>query len=69
MLKLCKDCIFFNVDNSCCQRLSKFNPITGKTEINYIHCLDERSYPFILDILLKACGKRGRFFKLKSDEK
>lgn len=60
MLKLCKDCVYFEPDLTCHYKQTKTNSVTGKK--HYSSCNNERTEPWPWPFLLNQCGKRGRWW-------
>ena len=57
--KACAKCIYFLQKNNTffCKKFGEKNIITG--EINYVKCIDQRSYFSNIDGL---CGTQGKYF-------
>lgn len=75
-MKLCVDCkhyfkgmVGFQDSNSCFRGKTSFDIVTGISKIEKLSCHDERSAGKIWAKLLGMCGKEGRFFVKREEDK
>jgi hypothetical protein len=66
-MKLCKDCKHWDGDGefgkcNAPQNMT-INVITGEPDRRWKYCTIHRDNPFGLDLVLRACGSRARWFE------
>lgn len=68
-MKLCKNCKFFREGFSgiaCCeapQNESSIDSVSGYWFHRWLYCKSNRDFIFPFDFLLRACGRRARWFQ------